>query len=195
MNCIYKKPVVLLLSGGLDSVALLHEMIHEHVSVHAAIVNYGQRHYEQESGCAKLHCHITNTLFTTLIIPQLAGSKLTDGTGSNVVPVRNLILIGLAVNLAEKAGAEAVLIAANKDDQTGFPDCTHDFFEATNAALKAAGSSVEVCYPYIGLTKWQIVQRARKLGVELHNTWSCYMGGCKPCGQCDACKKRNAAMA
>lgn len=195
INNLYRKPVILLLSGGLDSVALLHDMLHEGVLVHAAIVNYGQQHYHQEATCARNHCDATGTLYTMLSIPQLAGSALTDGRGSNVVPIRNLILIGLAANLAEKAGAEAVLIAANRDDQAGFPDCTHDFFEATNAALKAAKSTVEVCYPYIGLTKWQIVQRARSRGLDLSNTWSCYIGGIKPCGQCDACKKREIALA
>jgi 7-cyano-7-deazaguanine synthase in queuosine biosynthesis len=45
------------------------------------------------------------------------------------------------------------------------------------------------------LSKVQIVQRGRELGVPIDETWSCYMGDETPCGMCDSCRLREEALA
>ena len=187
------KNVVICLSGGIDSVTLLHQIKREGHNVHAVMFDYHQRHV-QELTFARHHCHLLEVLYTTIQVPLLRGSELTDGNGGPVLPFRNAILLGLAVNLADDAEAESVLFAANKSDAEMFPDCRPAFVDAMNATLRACESPVAIFAPFIDMAKWEIVKLARKLGVDLNQTWSCYRGGAQPCGKCLACKTRREAL-
>lgn len=182
------------LSGGIDSVVLAYGLVSRQVKLHAVLFDYGQRH-KQELTFAKLHCHKLGILFTTITLPQIPGSELTDGKGGVVVPNRNAILLSIAASLAVNAGAENVTFGCNAEDAKDFPDCRPEFIKAMNAALKASDTPVQIATPYIEMTKRMIVARGRELGVDLDSTWSCYRGGEKPCGKCLACIRRKEAMA
>lgn len=189
------EPIVHLFSGGLDSAVMLFDLLKQGHPVHCALFDYGQAHAESELKIAQWFCKLEGVKFTRLKIPAIRGSTLTDGTGSKVVPNRNAILLSLAISLAVNAKAIRVTYACNKDDAADFPDCRRAFVDAINAASKAAETGVEVCAPYIDLTKREIFFIGKKLGVPMSETWSCYAGGKEPCGECDACKKRAEAMA
>lgn len=189
-----KTPIILLLSGGMDSVVLLYELVGAGELVHCVMFIYGQKH-QQEVDFAKLHCHRLGVLFTVITLPQFKGSILTDGTGGVIVPNRNAIFLAHAVNLAVSAGAQIVAFGANKDDGANFPDCRMEFVEAFNKMLVAAQINVQVGAPYLEKSKAWIARRGSDIGVKLNETWSCYRGGDVPCGECEACKKREAALA
>ena len=187
------KTIIHLLSGGLDSVVLLYDLLEQDQKVHCVLFDYKQRHV-QELQWAKHHCHRTSTLYTTIEVPQLRGSVLTDGSGGVIVPNRNAIFLSLAVNVAVAAKADVVTFAANKADEAGFPDCRMAFVQTYNNMLRTAEINVEVCAPYLDCSKAWIVAKGRDLGVLFNETWSCYKGGVQPCGWCEACVKRNAAL-
>jgi 7-cyano-7-deazaguanine synthase len=189
------KHVVHLLSGGLDSVVLLHDLIQQGCNVHCVLFDYGQNHGSRELPLAKKQCEIAGVSFTEIKIPQIRGSSLTSGSGSKVVPNRNAILLSFAVSLAVNAKAESVTIACNADDAADFPDCRPRFIDRMDQAAFSAGTGVEVCAPYLYQRKAEIVEIGRKLGVNFDLTWSCYIGGEVPCRECDACKKRAEALA
>lgn len=192
------KPVVLLLSGGLDSVALAYDLKSQGCIIHAILFDYGQVH-RKELTCALAHVAKLNIKHTYIQLHRINGlfahSSLTDGKGGVVVPNRNSVFCHIAASIAVSAGAESVAIGCNKDDQREFPDCRWDWVEAMNATLKASEIPVEIVAPYIGLTKYQIVRRAKELGVDLKTVWWCYSDGQKPCGKCLACKKMRKACA
>jgi 7-cyano-7-deazaguanine synthase len=188
-----KKHIVHLLSGGLDSVVMLYDLVGQKCNVHCVLFDYQQRH-AQELIWARLHCHRLNILFTTVTLPQLRGSELTDGSGGAIVPNRNATLLSIAVNIAVAAGAETVTFAANKDDAEDFPDCRKAFIRSYNEMLCAAQIKVEVCAPYLNKPKSWIAALGSEMGVRFSETWSCYRGGSNPCGVCGACLKRNAAI-
>lgn len=177
----------------MDSTVLLYDLIGEGRKIHCALFDYGQKHVK-ELEFAKWHCEWQKVPFTLISIPQLRGSELTDGSGSVIVPNRNAILLNLAVNLAIAEGANRVTFAANADDEETFPDCRRAFVNAMNANIKAAGYDVMITAPYLTKGKWWIAAVARDMKVPLSETWSCYRDGVKPCGECLACLKRDAAL-
>lgn len=186
--------VVHLLSGGLDSVVMLYDLVEQGKSAHCLLFNYQQRHVK-ELEYALTHCARLKVAKTVHCLPQLLGSELTDGSGSVIVPARNPIMLSLAANLAVSIGSKLVTIAANKDDEEAFPDCREAFIESFNLMLAKSNIDVQVAAPYIEKSKAWIAERAQELDVNLSETWSCYRGGDVPCGECAACLKRNAAIA
>jgi 7-cyano-7-deazaguanine synthase len=115
---------------------------------------------------------------------------------STYVPSRNIIFLSLAASLAESRGAEAVFIAANSVDFSGYPDCTPEFLEAFQRTLDVGtkagrdGRGIRIEAPVLRMTKKEIVSEAVRLGVPLELTWSCYTGGDRACGRCDSCLLR-----
>lgn len=182
------KTIIHLLSGGLDSTTMLYDLQSKGDKLHCVLADYGQRHV-QELTFAKAHCKRLGVLFTMVCLPPLGMDE-----ASWIVPNRNAILIGIATSLAVRAGADTVTIGCNADDASGFPDCRPEFIAAMNSANKAAQINVEVCAPYIAKKKWEIAGLARELGVPLHEIWTCYQGGAKPCGECPACRKLECAL-
>jgi 7-cyano-7-deazaguanine synthase len=186
--------VMLLLSGGLDSVTLLHHFHHTDQPVYACLFSYGQRHV-QELVFAKQHCHQLNVSHVTAELPPLRGSKLTDSGGNWVVPARNSVMLSVACNLAEAMGFSRVAFGANRDDAEQFPDCRKRFVDAFNEMLFHSGLKVRVEAPFLKWNKAKIARLASDMGIKPSQIWTCYEGGKKPCGACPACLKLAAALA
>lgn len=187
------KVIIHLLSGGMDSVVMLYDLVAQGHKVHCILFDYHQRHV-QELQFARYHCHRLGVMFTVMEMPQFKGSELTDGTGGVVVPNRNAILLSMAVNVAIVANANTITYACNSDDEEVFADCRLGFVHSFNNLLRNTGFGIEVCAPFIDKRKWEIADLGRQLGVDMDQTWSCYRGGEKPCGECPACKKREEAL-
>jgi 7-cyano-7-deazaguanine synthase len=188
-NLMIPKTIIHLLSGGLDSVTMLYDLVGQGHNVHCLLFDYHQRHV-QELLFAKAHCRRLNVLFTTINLPELGGLTEKDW----VVPNRNAIFLSIAVNIAMEAKADTITIGCNQDDVETFPDCRPQFLKAINVAVKEAGYEIEICAPYSDKKKWWIGGLAREMKVNLSEIWSCYKGGANPCGKCPACKKLEQAI-
>lgn len=169
--------------------ALLYKLRMAGHSIQCVLFDYKQQH-AQELTFAKLHCHRLGAMFTTLELPPLGG--LTDA--SWIVPNRNAIMLSIAVNLAVQREADTVTIGCNSEDAHDFPDCRKHFIKRFNSMLRSEKIAVEVWAPFIDWPKWKIGGLAQEMGIPLHEIWTCYRGGEKPCGKCPACKKLEAAI-
>lgn len=178
------KTIIHLLSGGLDSVTMLYDLVGQGHLVHALLFDYRQRH-RRELEWAKYHADRLGVQYTVMQLPALGGLN----QHSWIVPNRNAILLSLAVNLAVRASADTITIGCNAEDADYFPDCRKPFIDSMNAALKAAGFNIEICAPYIDKPKAWIGGLAQHMGVSPKEIWTCYQGGAEPCGECPACKK------
>ena len=210
------KAAVVLLSGGLDSATVLAIARAEGWRCHALTVDYGQRHRAELQAAA----HVARALgaaehrVVPLDLRIFGGSALTDaalavplapseGIPVTYVPARNTIFLALALAYAEVSQADAIFTGANAVDYSGYPDCRPEFVAAfetlANLATKRAveGHPVRVLAPIIRLSKAQIVQRGRELGVDFSLTVSCYNadGLGRACGRCDACRFRREGFA
>ena len=192
---------LVLLSGGIDSTVA---MVQTGATL-ALSVNYGQTHRRELAAAAAVARHydiehheldiaaaldIPSALTGHGVIPE-CHAQAPDAT---FVPGRNLMLIALATAWANAWGYSAVVIGANADDNAGYPDCRPRFLESLSDATQS-GYGVAIWSPLVRMTKRQVVERGRELGVPFDLTWSCYRSGVDPCGRCGACESRDEAMA
>lgn len=187
------KSVLLLLSGGMDSVVLLYVLQSQGVRLHCVLFHYGQTH-QRELDFGKRHCERLGVPFSVVCLPTLMGSSLTESGESVVVPFRNPVMLAVAVNMAHSMGFETVAIGCNHDDQQNFPDCRPTVLFGLNSVIALSQLNVHIEAPFIEKLKWEIGALGQELGVNMDETWSCYAGGTEPCGKCMACQKREAAL-
>lgn len=203
--------VIVLVSGGMDSVAALYDAQTRHEVVGALSFNYGSKHNLREIPFAAQHCerlgiphHIIplafmNELFTSHLLAS--GGEIPDGhyeeetMKRTVVPFRNGIMLAIAGGYAESIEATGLVIAAHAGDHAIYPDCRETFMRAMGAALRS-GTYIEVdlLRPFIIMNKAQIAQRGQELGVDFARTWSCYKGRDIHCGTCGTCVERREAF-
>jgi 7-cyano-7-deazaguanine synthase len=203
--------VVVLLSGGMDSVVALYDARISHEVVGAVSFSYGSKHNLREIPFAAGHCerlglaHQTislsfmNELFTSHLLTS--GGGIPDGhyeeqtMKQTVVPFRNGIMLAIAGGYAESIGANGLVIAAHAGDHAIYPDCRERFMQAMDAALRSGTyAEVELLRPFIAMNKAQIALHGHRLGVDFAQTWSCYKGGDIHCGTCGTCVERREAF-
>jgi 7-cyano-7-deazaguanine synthase len=206
---------IVLLSGGMDSATCLAELAIDH-EVFALTVGYGQRHARELRSARGLADRYRVREHIVIEVPMagIARSALIDrrrsvpASGprpgripSTYVPARNTILLGLALALAESVSAETIALGVNAIDYSGYPDCRPEFLRAFERLAQLAtragvrGHRIRIHAPLLRLTKAGIVRRGDRLGVPWELTWSCYLGGRRPCGTCDACRLRARGFA
>jgi len=131
-------------------------------------------------------------------VPGVSALDIGAGAhGPRVVAGRNLLLLSHATAYALSVGACRVWIGCNADDAEDYPDCRREFIEAAGMMTWLAYGS-RVWAPLIDMNKRQVVAKARELGVDIADTWSCYQPSIarplEPCGTCNACRLRASAM-
>jgi len=206
-----RKKVIVLLSGGMDSVTALAHAVTEHEVVAALSFNYGSKHNARELIFAAKQAEERRVPQVTVpldFIGQYFASDLLKKGGTipkghyeeetmkqTVVPFRNGIMLAIAAGFAESRGAGGIVIAAHSGDHAIYPDCREDFMRAMSAAIQAGTyAELEVLRPFIAMSKAEIARRGAELGVDFAETWSCYEGGAVHCGECGTCVERREAF-
>lgn len=205
-----EKDSLIVLSGGMDSVTLLHDKI-DSIALAVNFI-YGSNHNMRELECARYHCrqlgvelleiHLdfmgeyfhSSLLEGAEAIPE--GNYEDENMRSTVVPFRNGIMLATAAGLAESRGLRSVMLANHSGDHTVYPDCRPEFIDAMAAAI-AAGTyeNIELNAPYTNLTKTEIAEIGKRLGIDYSTTYSCYKGGEHHCGVCGTCRERRESLA
>ena len=203
--------VVVLVSGGMDSVTALYQAHRDHEVIAGLSFDYGSKHNHREIPFAASHCKtlgvrhevislgFMNDLFKSDLLRS--GGEIPEGhyEASNmkktVVPVRNGIMLSIAAGYAESIEAEGLVIAAHSGDHAIYADCREEFMAPMAEAI-AQGTDVDlqVLRPFIEMRKEDIAAAADELGLDLADTWSCYKGGEIHCGKCGTCVERKEAF-
>mgnify|MGYP003332120457 CR=1 FL=1 len=203
--------VVVLCSGGMDSVTALH-WARRHHDVRAALsFDYGSKHNNREVPFAAEQARALGVPHEVVELPfvgRLFNSDLLQGGGEvpdghyaddnmrrTVVPFRNAIMLSIATGLAESRGAEGLVIAAHTGDHTIYPDCREDFMRAMGETMRLGTyAGIQLLRPFIAMDKGQIAAEGARLGVDFSRTYSCYKGGAIHCGTCGTCVERREAF-
>ncbi|MCS6244226.1 MAG: 7-cyano-7-deazaguanine synthase QueC [Opitutus sp.] len=203
--------VVVLCSGGMDSVAALQWAQLHHVVAAVISFDYGAKHNPRElpfaaAAAARLGLRhevvkldFINRLFASDLLTS--GGDIPDGhyeaanMKQTVVPFRNAIMLSVATGFAESVGAEGLIIAAHGGDHAIYPDCREEFMQAMGETMRLGTyAGIQLLRPFITLTKAQIAAEGARLGVDFSKTWSCYKGGAIHCGTCGTCVERREAF-
>ncbi|MBW8780739.1 MAG: 7-cyano-7-deazaguanine synthase QueC [Verrucomicrobia bacterium] len=203
--------VVVLCSGGMDSVTALHWARAHHDVVAALSFDYGAKHNPRELPFAAEHAaklgvrhesvrlDFVNRLFTSDLLTS--GGEIPEGhyeaanMKQTVVPFRNAIMLSIATGFAESAGAGGLVIAAHGGDHAIYPDCREEFMRAMGDTMRLGTyADIALLRPFITFSKSQITAEGARLGVDFARTWSCYKGGAVHCGRCGTCVERREAF-
>ena len=190
-----RSDVVVLLSGGVDSVVLAQEALNQgrlRAVVHCVYPHPAQ---SKERGAVMEVCrhwhmqgHFVERRDMDLALHSYGDLAIGIGQeGPRVVPGRNLIFLSLAVNYAAGLGASEVWIGCTDEDQAEYPDCRQGFIDSVNDMSKAWGIFVRA--PFIEKRRDEILDIGRANGSPIKHTWSCYeptMTG-RACGTCNSC--------
>ena len=204
--------VVVLCSGGMDSVTALYWAQREHAVAAVASFDYGSKHNHREIPFAREHAakfglrhevvalDFVGRLFSSTLLK--GGDAVPDGhyeaenMRQTVVPFRNAIMLSIAAGLAESIGAEGLVIAAHGGDHVIYPDCREEFMHAFAEAMRTGTyAGIKLLRPFIAMNKAQIAAEGAQLGIDFSHTWSCYKGGAVHCGKCGTCVERREAFA
>ena len=206
-----REKVIVLLSGGMDSVTALYEAREHYEIVCAVSFHYGANPNDREILFAAHHAArlgvphrqirlgFIDELFKSDLLQS--GSEIPAGhyeeqtMKQTVVPFRNGIMLAIAAGLAESLEANGIVIAAHAGDHAIYPDCREDFMKSMADAIRLGTyARVEILRPFITMTKAAIARRGHELGVDYSATWSCYVGGETHCGECGTCVERREAF-
>jgi len=212
---VHSNKAVVLLSGGLDSVAAMIWAQARYVELRAISFDYGQPNrdnelpFAQEAAQARgvewATCHLGDSMKPAKPAGIMAkvvdhdGSKF-GGTDRAFVPGRNLVFVTVAVAHAAtwfSAGTFDVILGACAEDQAGFPDCRPTTLAKLAMAINAgSGRAIRILAPFADMTKSQILYALKPDAEALElvsRSYSCYRSD-GPCGACGACVKRAAGF-
>ena len=193
-----------LASGGLDSTVLLWWLHHHSVAVAPIFVNYGHAAAEQElltlrsvtpSGMEVIEVPVDG-VYGDLDSPSLRARDLWSETVTDEslhLPGRNLFLLACGILTAERIGSAWLCAAFITSNVTPTGDRSLAFLEAVQT-VGGTSSGVVIDYPFLHLSKAQVVRLGLELGAPIGKTFSCQVAARTPCGACANCVDRLHAL-
>lgn len=188
------KRIILLYSGGADSVYMLLMALRMGHSVTLATFNYGQKHVAEIMAARKTVDQIVRLAEASGVVSshmELNLSGAFQGTASNLlqgseadyagvhemhVPGRNGIFLFAALSLAETQNADEVWIGCDYSDRINlFPDCYQEWIVRMDDVAQISGSRpVRIKAPLLGLEKEDVINLLAYEGVQKSDIFSGY---------------------
>lgn len=175
-------PVLVLLSGGVDSAACATFYRSQQCDVSGLFVAYGQGALRQERRAARRIARHNAIPLSTVEISGLGPF------GRGYIPGRNALLATTALSHWH---ARTGMIALGIHAGTTYADCSQGFVDTVQRVFDLyTDGRIRLTCPFLGWTKAQVWQYCRDAGVPIELTYSCERGGERPCGRCLSCKDR-----
>lgn len=208
--------VLVVLSGGLDSTVLLAYYINKGYDVTAIHFNYGQKASAVEDFAVTKLTEYYNIPLIKYDIRSLFKnlsdkSKLLNANDNNIecnldmpiyyVPNRNMIMLSIAMSIAESLNIGIVAFGANHIERN-YPDNTSYFTDYIDNIAKVAlnfNNALKIETPFVYMSKKDIVQLGKKLNVPFEYSNSCYYpkidnNKIVECGKCTSCVLKQHAF-
>ncbi len=177
-----KPNLLILFSGGADSVLMLEKALEQDYRPYCVLVDYDQNH-KIELEFAKRYLNeksvpsqIVKLYGLGLHSGLTTGEKdLYEGVHEMYVPSRNLMFVSIAASIAENMKIDTIWYGADYSDSE-FPDCRRDWIEQVNEVLEINGSfGIVLEAPLTWLTKEQVVMELEQRGINMGKVFSGYL--------------------
>jgi len=173
---------IVLLSGGVDSLACMHFFSKRGHSIKGIFVDYGQIASKHERVSAKQIAEIYNVELEELTV--YFGSTFSDGE----VFGRNALLMMLAM-VASKRSYSA--IACGVHAGTPYYDCSKVFLNRmTTIISEYSDGKIQLLAPLADWSKQEVYEYIKEEKLPFEVTYSCEAGVVPACGKCLSCKDR-----
>lgn len=201
---IMKEKVIVLCSGGFDSVVLMHRVVKElKKDVVALFFDYGQRNVSFEREKSIKVCEKLKAEFKEIRIPtfnwsnsSLYNENISIDAEGQYLPMRNMVFLSYATSLAQSLCIKEVYCAfIPMPEGTYYPDTSPDFLTLFNSVSHLAG--VKVIAPFLdeNLSKEGLSYEARIYNISESDFFSCntpvfkgllniHNSHCGKCGDC-----------
>ncbi|MBM3233188.1 7-cyano-7-deazaguanine synthase [Candidatus Pacearchaeota archaeon] len=212
-----KKEIIVLCSGGIDSVTAAHMIKRRNSGSKMTIIffNYGQNQLNIERKCARKCARDLSAEWIEFSIPRLknmcmkristkySGLKNTEKESKNwYIPFRNTLFISQALSFAESISMRNKLKKINIvtgfkcEGKEPYPDTTKEYLKVINLLARTAAPNhkIKVVAPLIEYDKEDIIKLGNRMGLNYRDTYSCYIGRKNHCGRCLACRLRKAGF-
>jgi len=181
-----KPDVVILFSGGADSVLLVEFAESLNLTPFCVLIDYEQLHIQELDVAEKFLndrciCYRRVKLHGLGICSGLTGDGVKDrfkGVHSMHVPSRNLMFASIAASIAEDKGIDTIWHGADWSDFLNeFPDCKQEWFGRVNKVLQINGPHpIKIEAPLLGLSKENINSLLKESGIKDTEIFSGYGG-------------------
>ena len=220
-----KEKVVAVVSGGADSTSyMVHYKESLGYDVEAITFNYGQKAQAELKALQEIcdHFYIPLKVIDITFMKELwKGTQLTDDnvkiekgyTPSVVVPLRNGVMLSIALSYAYTIKADRVMYGSHTGDigtwtnpagvkEYFYPDCSPEFAvefaKAAKYGVFTFDKLIQIDSPGIQqMSKSELLQAGyAAMGNWLFKTYSCYEDSkeLKHCGECESCNNRKNAF-
>ena len=184
---VIKQSALVLVSGGLDSMACLRILADQGFKVVGLHVSYGQ-------AAARLEKRAATAVALKMKVPlhqARLSSKHKFGTGELVG--RNLMLLSCALFLAEPK-PNAIVLGVHQGSP--YYDCSPSFIKNIQEQIaEHTNGSTALVTPFLEWEKADILAYIKKSRLPVDLTYSCEEGKNRPCGSCLSCLDRRALVA
>ena len=218
-----KKKALILLSGGLESSALIPYLIDKggYDSLEALNVFYGQTNSKEQESAEKIadyynvpidfidlskvfefsSCAMISKnkkdVFAELNTSAQAKSLDYGVSEKTFIPYRNGVFVSVATSIAYSKKCSDVFCGIhglNDAQEMAYPDCSKKFVETQILAVSlGTGGYLNLVLPFKSIQKYEVLNLGLKLNLPYELTWSCYTNNKKPCRKCFACIERAKA--
>lgn len=184
--------IVVLNSGGFDSITLLHHIkdVHSSSEIHSLHYVHGNINRKGETRCVNNACKQLGVVNKQLKLPKM---DWTTGTfykpvfdlNTQYLESRNLIFLSYAISYAESIGANEIYLAL-LNSRGDYVDSSEQFVENMNRIANAVG--ITIFAPFINREKRDLTEYVEKYKITRDMYFSCDVPvKGKPCGKCTDC--------
>ena len=182
----------LLLSGGMDSIALAFQ----HRPELAITIDYGQRAAEGEIRAARAVARRLEILHEVVSVDcsSIGSGDLAGSPPLEIAPVpewwpfRNQLLVTIAAARSVSRGADRLLIGTVRSDSKQHRDGTEAFIEGMDRLLALQEGGLRLSAPAIMLNSADLIREAKVPRTLMAFAHSCHTAA-YACGTCRGCAK------
>lgn len=189
--------VLILLSGGMDSICTTAICMKRFKSIKAVTIDYGQIN-RQELKCADQFCKKYKIKQDKIKINKTYDYiDLSDTWGINsILPFRNGIFLSLCI--ARLENHKTIVMGIEKDHHQDMPDTEIPFMNKYEELIRLGTNrkDIKIWSPaHDNITSMEMIREGYAMfGDDIFNTYTCYKKGNRPCGECINCISRHITI-